>query len=119
MPAACPHKADHFIHHNFNHQLSWFNRLQYIVCTQSFVLHLIGKIFGYGIVNIGINQSASNFFDGLGNIYFRKFGIAFSILSAPSNFSLKLSNIVIRFRYTCLAFHRAALRVRKYINPSK
>ena len=64
---------------DFHHQLSGTDGSQHIL-SESFRLYRIGKLLGYFIIDIGIEQCATYIFQGLGYVYLGNLTLAFEDL---------------------------------------
>lgn len=65
--------------HDFHHQLLGFERVDHVL-AHGLGLDRVSKLFGYLIIDVGIEQCPAHIFHGLGHIYLGDFALAFEYL---------------------------------------
>ena len=70
------HEQSQLVVHDFHHQFAWLEGVDNVL-THSLSLHGVGELLGDFIVNVGIEKSATYFFQRLGNVDFGDFALTF------------------------------------------
>ncbi len=73
------HERRELVVYNFHHLLLWLNGLKHIL-ADGLSLDGVGKLLGYLIIDVGVEQCAANVAHGFGNVDFRDFALAFEYL---------------------------------------
>ena len=79
------HELSQLVAHDLGHHLTRLDGLQHIL-TQRLLLYLVGKVLGYLVVNVGINQRATNLFQGLGDVDFGNTALTLQDFKRPFEF---------------------------------
>jgi hypothetical protein len=76
------HEGSELFLGDFDQQLARFDRGEHIPAQGRF-FYAVGKPFGYGVVNVGINEGAPDFLGGLCDIGFCDGGFSTKALKSP------------------------------------
>ena len=74
--SSASHHLRQLVVNNLHHQLTGLNGREHVL-THCLLFHLVGETFCHLVVDVGIQQGATNLFQGLGHINFGYFSFAF------------------------------------------